>query len=104
MLPSSFNAHVTHYQSAIRLPEGCHSLAQSDMEPHHAFRLGEWMWGIQFHPEFDEAVIQGYLDERDENIGESRYRRLSESVTSTPESTSLLPQFCRLVTERKGQG
>ena len=101
VLPACFPAHVTHYQSAITLPPGCLSLARSEMEPHHAFRLGEWVWGVQFHPEFDETVIRGYLNERRDELGEARFKRLAKSVAETPHSSRLLRRFVDLIAVRK---
>ncbi len=54
--------HVSHWQSVLRLPPGAELLASSPLDPHQAFRLGDRIWGLQFHPEFSAAVVQGYLD------------------------------------------
>lgn len=59
-MPQSFKAHVTHTQSALTLPEGATLLAYNDYEPHHAFRYGKCVWGVQFHPEFDALVSREY--------------------------------------------
>lgn len=61
-LPSTFTAHLTHHQSALRLPPAATVLATNDHEPHQAFRLGESTWGVQFHPEFNEAVMADYIE------------------------------------------
>lgn len=60
--PSEFSAHVTHWQTVLRLPAGAVCLAESDIEPHHAFRIGPCAWGVQFHPEFCEDVMRAYVD------------------------------------------
>lgn len=49
-LPEAFYVHATHAQSVLRLPEQAVHLAGNDYEPHHAFRVGERAWGVQFHP------------------------------------------------------
>lgn len=54
--------HVSHWQSVLRLPQGAELLARSPVDPHHAFRLGDRIWGLQFHPEFSTSVVQGYLE------------------------------------------
>lgn len=56
------DAHVTHLQSVVELPPGAVHLAASDLEPHHAFRVGDQVWGVQFHPEFTEDIMRAYLD------------------------------------------
>ena len=35
------------------LPPGAVRLAESDLSPNQAFRVGELAWGLQFHPEVD---------------------------------------------------
>ncbi len=55
-------AQVTHLQSVTELPPGAIHLASSALEPHHAFRFGETVWGVQFHPEFTADIMRAYLD------------------------------------------
>jgi GMP synthase (glutamine-hydrolysing) len=61
-LPASMPLHVSHRQSVVTLPPHTIHLAASDLEPHQAFRAGDCAWGVQFHPEFNGSVLQGYLD------------------------------------------
>ena len=37
------------------------SMAFKSVKPHHAFRIGNCAWGLQFHPEFDEDIMRAYL-------------------------------------------
>jgi GMP synthase-like glutamine amidotransferase len=39
------------------LPEGAVHLASSALYANQAFRVGERAWGIQFHPEVDQAAV-----------------------------------------------
>lgn len=61
-------AHVTHLQSVVALPPGATLLAASDLEPHQAFRVGDAVWGVQFHPEFTEDIMRAYIDVLGERI------------------------------------
>lgn len=58
-------AQVTHVESVLELPPGAVRLASSELEANHAFRLGDRVWGTQFHPEFDELVVVELLESRD---------------------------------------
>lgn len=60
-IPAHFDAHVVHYQTVRRLPPGACLLAGNSHEPHQAFRWRNHVWGVQFHPEFSEAAMQGYI-------------------------------------------
>ncbi|MEF8824095.1 MAG: glutamine amidotransferase [Desulfohalobiaceae bacterium] len=55
-----FSAYAAHSQSASVLPPGAVLLARNNWEPHHAFRYGDRIWGLQFHPEFSRETIRDY--------------------------------------------
>ncbi len=61
-MPHTFEAFASHAQTVTTLPPGARRLARNNFEPHHAFRLAEHVYGLQFHPEFNCAVMQAYLD------------------------------------------
>jgi GMP synthase (glutamine-hydrolysing) len=63
-LPATFTVHATHVDSVTRLPDGATLLAETDLEPVSAFRVGARVWGVQFHPEFDADVMRSYLTAR----------------------------------------
>jgi GMP synthase (glutamine-hydrolysing) len=63
-LPRAFDIHGTHVDAVTRLPPGAEVLATTPRDPHAAFRVGPWIKGVQFHPEFDADVMRGYLDAR----------------------------------------
>jgi GMP synthase (glutamine-hydrolysing) len=60
-LPQRFAAQSAHRQSVRRLPEGAVLLAGNRFEPHHAYRVGDRAWGVQFHPEFSAAATAAYV-------------------------------------------
>jgi len=62
--PEYFTAHVSHAQSVIKLPARARLLAFNNFEPHHSFRIDNNVWGVQFHPEFNELIMKGYIRER----------------------------------------
>ena len=55
---------LAHAQSVLRLPEQAVHLVGNDYEPHHAFRIGERAWGVQFHLEFDTHIMHTYVQVR----------------------------------------
>jgi GMP synthase (glutamine-hydrolysing) len=61
LLTSPFLAHVTHKQTVIQLPAQAVPLAFNSFEKHHAFRVGEHVWGVQFHPEYTAAIMREYV-------------------------------------------
>ena len=55
--------NVTHrHGEAFTIPAGAHRLARRDVFENQAFRYGATTWGVQFHPEVDDAVLSRWLD------------------------------------------
>lgn len=53
------------HQEEMALPPGAELLITGSDAPVQAFRLGEFAWGTQFHPETDAAQIARWLDGND---------------------------------------
>lgn len=99
-----FAAQVSHRQSVLRLPKGARILAMSDKDPHQAIAYGKFVWGVQFHPEFDAGIIRVFIEyyrERLKDEGDSADRLLAE-VTDSPHSASLLSRFALQVSTIAG--
>jgi GMP synthase (glutamine-hydrolysing) len=99
-LGHEFAAHVSHMQSVISLPDGARVLASNGFEPHHAVRFADNIWGVQFHPEFNEAVMLSYLRERSANLVREGFdvEALVAGVSPTPGAVQLLKNFAALLT------
>jgi len=97
-LPPVFDAQVSHQQAVLSLPDEAVLLASNDFDPHHAFRLGQTSWGVQFHPEFDASTIRAYIDARRADLEAEGLPvdALRESCRPSPESAALLRRFCVL--------
>jgi GMP synthase-like glutamine amidotransferase len=55
----------------FELPPGAEWLAESELCPHQAFRVGADLYGLQFHPEVTPGIISSWCRE-DESCGELR--------------------------------
>lgn len=97
-LPPSFPAHAVHWQSVRRLPPHAVLLAGSAHEAHHAFRVGECAWGVQFHPEFSDDALRAYLDGLGPTLAKEGLdaAQIAAALRPTPEAASVLPRFARL--------
>lgn len=91
ILPDTIKAQVTHAQSVKTLPQGAVLLASNTFEPHHAFRVGECTWGLQFHPEFSADVMRAYIEETGADIS------LREQVVPADAERNLLQRFVELI-------
>jgi GMP synthase (glutamine-hydrolysing) len=63
-LPQRFDAFQWHYYGH-GLPAGADELARNDVCT-QAFRLGERVWGVQFHPEVTLAQVEQWIGEEPE--------------------------------------
>lgn len=97
-LPTTFAAQAVHWQSVRKLPPGARWLASSAHEAHHAFRVGERAWGVQFHPEFSDEALRAYLGGMDELLGAQGRDApaIRAGLQPTPEAASVLPRFAQL--------
>ena len=57
-LPSPLPVLATHEDRVETLPPGAVLLAGNDSAPIQAFRAGERLWGVQFHPEATPAILR----------------------------------------------
>ena len=96
-LPTTFDVHATHMQSVVRLPEGAVRLARSEKDGCHAYRWGRHAWGVQFHPEFNTAIMRGYIAARHEKLLHEGLDRaaIERTVTAAPLARRLLRRFVR---------
>jgi GMP synthase (glutamine-hydrolysing) len=96
-LGARIDAQATHRQSVLRLPEQATVLARSDKDAHQAFRWGESVWGVQFHPEFSTRLMKSYIHARREaltNEGTS-HQALLQDVRPAPRAREVLRRFVR---------
>lgn len=102
VMPDRFPVHLTHAQSVLELPPNAVRLASSSGERHQAFRLGQHAWGVQFHPEFDTAIMSAYLRQQTQALAAEGQdcAELLARVRETPEATGLLSRFARYATGR----
>ena len=97
-LPNMFPAQLFHRQSVLHLPPGAQVLATSPREPHQVVRFAERVWGVQFHPEFDEEIMADYLTFSREKLIEYGFDpvALQQEVRITPVAQALLQRFSQL--------
>jgi GMP synthase (glutamine-hydrolysing) len=61
-LPLSPDVLQWHHDEIDRLPLGATLLASNPRYANQAYRVGEHVYGLQFHPEPDEALIRQWAD------------------------------------------
>lgn len=91
------------------LPSGAIHLARSHRYPHQAFRLEKHLYGLQFHVEVDQGMVQQWVDlHRTELASLEPEMRPAQILQETPAGLQSLSQyqetllggFARVVKER----
>ncbi len=96
--PAEAQVQASHQQSVLRLPPGAVLLSSSEQDPHHAFRLGDQTWGVQFHPEFDARIVAAYEDHYAPQLDPAYRTRAMTRRADSPWGTKLLRTFRTVVT------
>lgn len=94
-MPATFGANLAHSQSVTRLPAGALLLAGSALDPNQAAAYGDRSVSMQFHPEFDAAITDAYLDLYSRYKPElaDHYQALKRHTRESPEAAGLLRRF-----------
>jgi GMP synthase (glutamine-hydrolysing) len=92
-----FSVHAAHSQSTSVLPPSAELLAYNEWEPHQAFRYGDRIWGLQFHPEFPVEAVQGYKALEPEGISNGADRHPGDPVAAEDNGRTILRRFAARV-------
>jgi GMP synthase (glutamine-hydrolysing) len=109
-VPESFTAQQSHGDVVAELPPGAISLAQNDHWSYQAFKLGDRIWGTQFHPEFTPEIITNLIHVLASTLPPESFPRwqpcidplrgwLLSTVRDTPVARRCLGNFVRIVAE-----
>ncbi len=107
-LPRTFMAQMGHKDRAVSLPDGALNLAASERCRFQALRIpGKPVWATQFHPELDRAAnldrLRCYLRHYGPDDPQE-VARFHERFHDSPESSTLLRRFLRLVFDGRAAG
>lgn len=99
--PQSFPVSMTHLDVVQELPRGASVIASTTLDPHAAIRFAENAWGVQFHPEMDDAIIGDYIVSlRDKLVAEGiDPEALLAARSDTPDAAKVLERFVERAAE-----
>jgi GMP synthase (glutamine-hydrolysing) len=94
-MPGEIAAQTTHLQTVLQPPPRATVLARSDKDDCQAFRWGEQVWGVQFHPEFSAQMMRGYIHARRDALARegTPHHELLRSVKPAPQARRVLKRF-----------
>jgi GMP synthase (glutamine-hydrolysing) len=94
-LPSSFDVNVSHRDHVAVPPAGATKLITADHDDLHAFSAGPVARAVQFHPEFSDQIVRGYIEQRMEILRDEGFdpEKLHRDVVDVPHARQLLRNF-----------
>ena len=98
-LPEQILVQLSHRQAVMELPPEAVLLASSDRVPFEAFRYGDRVWGMQFHPEFSMDVMQAYTRYARSGLESEGFDpdHIYRQITDTPNGLTIMQRFAGLV-------
>jgi GMP synthase (glutamine-hydrolysing) len=93
-IDSNFYGYATHSQSAIKLPKEAVLLAYNSFEPHHSFKIGKCIYGVQFHPEFTANIMKVYAKNQKEKI--ESFNQVYDNITEIDSGIKIFDNFMNL--------
>lgn len=91
-------AQVVHKQSVLTPPPGATVLASNVHDACQAFRYGDCVWGVQFHPEFSADVMRAYLQALSgDSLTQQQVDTYTQEVRECEDASSILASFARLI-------
>lgn len=94
-IPDTFSVNVSHRDHVAVPPPGATRLITADHDDLHAFAAGRFARAVQFHPEFHDRIVRGYIEERRELLrGEGLDpEALHRDVVDAPHARRVLRNF-----------
>src|SRR5918993_315013 len=99
---------VQWHGDSFELPEGVERLASSPQYENQAFRIGEWLLAVQFHPEVTDEIHEEWLREWGDELPEYgltreqlREQRASYGPAANAASAALLGEYLEGLTARE---
>ena len=93
---AAFN--VSHVEVVLAAPAGACIIGSAGHDPCHALYFGNLSWGVQFHPEFDRAIMQSYIEARSEPLTAEGQdpAKLIAGLDDNPNGRPFLARFAEL--------
>ncbi|WP_461204297.1 glutamine amidotransferase [Clostridium sp. DL1XJH146] len=86
-LGEKFSSYAAHSQTVVKLPSCAKKLAYNSFDENHAFRIGDCIWSVQFHPEFTKEIVNSYIKKNNTS------GVISKAEFETNESEKILLKF-----------
>lgn len=91
----------SHFQMVASPPSGAVVLGGDEDAAVQAFRCGEAVWGVQFHPEMTPGIVMSIIDSLDYSEEKKEARKFE--AQNAHDGLRVLANFAEICRERKGR-
>lgn len=108
-VPDRFVVNVSHSDHVAVPPPNVTPLVTADHDTLHAFAAGPNARAVQFHPEFHDGIVRGYIDARREILrsegldADALYQRVVDVPDARRILKNFVTHFVRRRTETRGE-
>jgi GMP synthase (glutamine-hydrolysing) len=104
-LPPAFAVNVSHRDHVAVPPPSVRGLVRAPHDALHAFAAGANARGVQFHPEFDQRIVRGYIDARRGVLRDEGHDpdALHHAAEDAPSGQVVLCNFVRHFVDRRAR-
>lgn len=93
-----FDVLVSHSQTVISPPPMSMVFGHTEADANHLFRYQDYIWGVQYHPEWNAAITAGYIKQRrDDLVAEGLHpETLLKELVDCPAAKKVLSRFATI--------
>lgn len=95
-IPQTFIAQLGHKESLTNVPKGAVLLARGERSPIHAYRLGQAMYGVQFHAELGLTDLLFRLNLYPDYLHGKSIEDLRDQFEESPLAPQVFRNFLKL--------
>lgn len=89
---------VSHSQVVLTAPPESVVYGHTEADANHLFRYQDFIWGVQYHPEWNAKITAGYIQQRSDDLKAEGLQpdQLSAELKDCPEAKKVLSQFVKI--------
>jgi GMP synthase (glutamine-hydrolysing) len=92
-LPRELSAQVSHRDVILEDLPSFKVIASAPHDSRHAIQVGQNAFGVQFHPEWNQAISSAYIEARREVLGAQLADEMAQTLKESPLAARVLLNF-----------
>lgn len=91
---------VSHSQTVLTPPPDSQIFGHTEADANHLFRYQDFIWGVQYHPEWDAKITAAYIRQRSDDLKAEglQPKQLLVELKDCPDAKKVLSRFVEITT------